>query len=104
MSLRRAPRPSVPVTLYSRAGCHLCEVMKAELLAARLPHAFELREVDIGSDPQLEREHGLSIPVLQIGGRTAFKGRMTREELVRKFQRLGEAWLRDQEARQEGGS
>ena len=83
----------MPVVLYTRAGCHLCEVMKAELRAARLP-PYELREVDIAGDPALEAEHGRSIPVLEIGGRKAFKGRLDRDALPRKFARLAAAWRR----------
>lgn len=83
----------MPLVLYSRPGCHLCEVMKDQLSAAELP-PYTLSEVNIESDPALEAEHGRSIPVLTIGGHKAFKGRLDPEQLPRKFARLAEAWAR----------
>ena len=84
----RAPvgRP-LPLVLYTRAECHLCEVMKAEIdrVAARRPLA--LTEVDIDSDPELVERYGRSIPVLEIAGRVAFKGKLTSAELERKLLR-----------------
>jgi hypothetical protein len=79
--LGRGAGEPVPVRLYSRPGCHLCDVMKAEL-----------EEVDIDRDDDLRRRFGHSIPVLEIGGRVAFKGRLTASELERKFERLAGEW------------
>jgi len=81
--LRPAAAP-VRVTLYTRAGCPLCDEMKAELSRARPVHAFELVEVDIAADPALLERHGRSIPVLEIEGRAAFKGHLTAAEFERK--------------------
>jgi len=65
--------------------------MKAELGRAALP-PFVLEELDITRDPELLARHGLSIPVLAIEGRAAFKGRLTAAELERKLaRRLAEA-------------
>ena len=92
---RRRARPPVPLVLYTRPGCHLCEVMKAEIARARLgPH--ELREVDIRSDPALAREHGTSIPVLAICGRIAFRGRLEAADLEREFARAARRWRADE--------
>ena len=93
-------RPPVPIVLYTRPGCHLCDEMKAEIAAARLGWPYELSEIDIEGDPALLREHGESIPVLEIGGQWAFAGRLERGELRRAFERLAAEWLR---ARGEGG-
>lgn len=82
----------MPLVLYSKPGCCLCDDMKAELLRARLPWRFELREVDIERDERLLARWGRSIPVLEIGGRVAFKGRIGAGELERKFERLARAW------------
>jgi len=80
--------PPVPMVLYTRPGCHLCEEMKREIARARLRRPYSLTEVDIDSDPALAAEHGQSIPVLTIGGRKAFKARLNAAELERKFERL----------------
>jgi glutaredoxin len=86
---RRAPRETAPLelVLYTRADCPLCEEMKAELARARVTPPFRLREVDIESDPELVARHGLSIPVLEIGGRPAFKGRLSAREFERRYAR-----------------
>ena len=57
------------ILLYTRHGCHLCDDAKALLgaLAAEYPH--RLREVDIAADRDLMVRYGLTIPVLQMGGR-----------------------------------
>ena len=47
----------------------------------------------IGVIGALVERFGESIPVLEIGGRVAFKGRLEAGGLERKFRRLAEAWL-----------
>jgi predicted DCC family thiol-disulfide oxidoreductase YuxK len=81
----------VPLVLYTRPGCHLCDEMKAEIARADLGRPYELREVNIDTDPALAARFGLSIPVLEIAGRVAFKARLERAELERKFARLTES-------------
>ena len=90
-------RPPVPLTLYTRAGCHLCELMRAELERDLAGRAWTLEEVDIDADPELEQRYGRSIPVLHIGGRLAFKGRIGPGELKPKFARLAREWDREEE-------
>jgi glutaredoxin len=48
------------VTMYTRAGCGLCDDMKAELER----RGYEVREVDIAQDETLVRKYGLDIPVV----------------------------------------
>jgi hypothetical protein len=38
-------------------------------------------------DPSLVEKYGRSVPVLEIAGRAAFKGRGTAEEIARKVER-----------------
>jgi hypothetical protein len=61
--------------------------MKAEITRARLEDRVELRIVDIDSDPSLVERYGHSVPVLEIEGRAAFKGRLTAKDLERKIAR-----------------
>lgn len=78
------------LTLYTRARCTLCDVMKAEIERAGRKGSGErwkLSVVDIESDPELLERYGRSIPVLEIEGRAAFKGRLTAEELEVKIAR-----------------
>jgi glutaredoxin len=61
------------VVLYSRAGCHLCDVARDVLEAERSRSSFELVEVDIAGDDDLEREYGIRIPVVVIDGEERFE-------------------------------
>ncbi|MGH3092107.1 MAG: glutaredoxin family protein [Gaiellaceae bacterium] len=60
------------VTLYHAAGCHLCESAKRVLAQVRAEVPFELEEVDIGSEPELERRYRERIPVVAVDGEEAF--------------------------------
>ncbi len=84
---RFRPRPGgpVPVVLYTRPGCPLCDEMKAELARAR--GSFELVEVNVEEDDELLARHGRSVPVLVIAGKVAFKGRMSAPDFERKLAR-----------------
>jgi len=50
-----------PLILYTRAGCHLCEIAAAMLEAAGL----DWRPADIEGDSGLERVYGARVPVLR---------------------------------------
>jgi hypothetical protein len=58
----------VEVTLFERAGCHLCEVAATALLALGRRRRFRLVRVDIESDPALEERYGFEIPVIAVAG------------------------------------
>jgi glutaredoxin len=59
--------------LYTRPGCHLCDVAREAVLSLRerLPFAFD--EVDIEADEELELEYGIRIPVVEVDGEEAFE-------------------------------
>ena len=71
------------VTFYTKAGCHLCEDAKREIGRAGCSDLFDFEEVDILSDPELERRYGTEIPVVLIGGAHAFKYSLTAEDFRR---------------------
>ncbi len=60
------------VTLYHAQGCHLCESAQRVLATVRAEVAFELDEVDITGDPELERRYRERIPVVAVDGEEAF--------------------------------
>jgi glutaredoxin len=60
------------VRLLHAEGCHLCERARAQLHALRAELGFELEEVDIGGDPDLEARYREWLPVVEIGGERAF--------------------------------
>jgi glutaredoxin len=63
----------VQVTLFSRPGCHLCDVARDVIMAERNRTAFELVEVDVSTEDALELEYGIRIPVVLIDGVEAFE-------------------------------
>ena len=72
------------LTIYSKPGCHLCDEMKAVVtrVTAGNPDTV-IDEIDISTDPQLDDQYGLEIPVLMIDGRKVAKYRITERELAR---------------------
>jgi len=75
--------PMHEVIVYSREGCHLCDVVKETLIQARGDADFEWREVDIDGDPELRQRYTEEVPVVFIDGRKAFKYRMDRAQFLR---------------------
>jgi glutaredoxin len=71
------------VVVYSRSGCHLCDVVKETLKRAQAKADFAWREVDIDTDPQLRQEYNDQIPVVFIDGRKAFKYHMSEDHFLR---------------------
>ena len=57
------------LTLYHAQGCHLCERALGTLEELRAELRFDLRAVDIGGDPELERRYRELIPVVELEGR-----------------------------------
>jgi glutaredoxin len=71
------------VVVYSRKGCHLCDVVKEALTQVRGKADFEWREVDIDADPELRQKYTDEVPVVFVDGRKAFKYRMDEREFLR---------------------
>lgn len=74
------------VTLYTRAGCCLCEEARKVLEAARREAVFVLEEVDIDRDPALRALYNDEVPVIAINGRKAFKYRLTAGEFLKRLE------------------
>ena len=68
--------PAPAVTLYTRVGCHLCDVAKGVLDDVRRERTFELAMVDVDTDPKLAERYGGEVPVVMVDGRKAFKFRV----------------------------
>jgi glutaredoxin len=75
------------VTLYTRVGCHLCDVAKGVLEDVRRERPFELTTIDVDTDPELVRLYDLEVPVVTIDGRKAFKFRVDPAELRARLDR-----------------
>ncbi|MFM8944564.1 MAG: glutaredoxin family protein [Actinomycetota bacterium] len=60
------------VRVYTREGCGLCREALAVIARVRSRVPFDLEEVDIGGDDDLERAYGIRIPVVLVDGVEAF--------------------------------
>ena len=58
--------------LYTRKGCHLCDEAHAELVRQGLTPQV----IDIDEDPELTERYTECVPVVWIGGRERFRGRV----------------------------
>ena len=72
------------LTLLYREDCGLCEEMLSELeaLGRRIPLP-PLEQVEVDSDPELARRHGLQIPVLLLDGTVVCRTQLDSDELTR---------------------
>jgi glutaredoxin len=73
------------VVVYSRKGCHLCEVVKESLSKLSRRGGFTWQEVDVDMDFELRRQFNDEVPVVFIDGRKAFKYHMDEQEFLRKL-------------------
>ena len=74
------------VTLYTRAGCCLCDDAKRVLMAARRQRAFDFEEIDIDRQPGLLALYNDEVPVIAIDNRKAFKYRVELREFLKKLE------------------
>jgi glutaredoxin len=75
--------PMHDVVLYSRKGCHLCQIVKESLSKLQRRGGFTWREVDVDSAEELRRQFTDEVPVVFIDGKKAFKYRMDEKEFLR---------------------
>lgn len=75
----------IRLTIYSRPGCHLCEVMKATVERAMRASGLDVSvdEIDISADADLEARYGIEIPVLMVDGKKAAKYRVSEWDVRR---------------------
>jgi glutaredoxin len=60
------------VVLYHAQGCHLCERARGVIRSVRAEAPFELDEIDITGDAELEARYREWLPVVEIDGERAF--------------------------------
>jgi hypothetical protein len=62
------------VVLYTRHGCHLCEVACGQLRAAQERWGFQLTTIDVDRDAELIARYGDHVPVVCVDGVMRFRG------------------------------
>ena len=55
------------LTVYERAGCHLCDDMVSTLSEWKAEFEFEIERVDVDTSPELAARYGAKVPVLMHG-------------------------------------
>jgi glutaredoxin len=78
----------IEVTLYTRAGCHLCEEAKAQIAPLLREFGAQLREVDIDADPALREQYTNDVPVIFLGSQKVAKHRVDLDQLRRQLARV----------------
>jgi predicted thioredoxin/glutaredoxin len=72
------------LTIVERRDCELCEAMLRELAAFGRSCALPPVDViDVDSDAELRRRHGLDVPVLLLDGTVVCRHRLDAAELRR---------------------
>jgi len=78
------------VTLYGKAGCHLCSEAREVVNALREELHFDLEEVDVSLDPRLHNAYGERIPVVAIDGQDALELVISERDLRTVLAEAGE--------------
>lgn len=74
------------ITLYAKAGCHLCDEAREyleQLVARHDADRVELAEVDIRHDDAIFERYRYRIPVITVDGVERLEGRIEAAEVAR---------------------
>jgi glutaredoxin len=69
--------------IYTRRGCHLCQLAWRQLQAAQRRHRFTLEATDVDDDPELAAKYGGFVPVITVNGKLRFRGAVNPALLAR---------------------
>ena len=75
------------ITLYTKAGCTLCNHVKDYLSERMSAHPHVLNEIDITEDHDTFARYRFSIPVVEIG-ETTLKAPITNKEMEKALKAL----------------
>jgi glutaredoxin len=71
----------ITITLYSKAGCHLCDEARAYLEELAAGHDIDIQEIDIRRDPALFERYRYRIPVILVDGVERLEGRIEQDDV-----------------------
>ena len=75
----------LPVVLYTRAGCHLCEEARSTLDRVGQRMALRVESVDIDRHEFLRRAYSEEVPVIWVRGKKIAKYRVDPDAFHRQF-------------------
>ena len=79
---------AIPVTLYTRKGCTLCENAHLLLIALSEEYPLSIQLFDISTDPEIERKYTIEIPVIEVRGEVICISTIDTNRLRQKFESL----------------
>lgn len=79
--------PEAQLTVYSRHGCHLCELLVEELLPLARGRA-QVEVVDVDTRDDWRERYGLRVPVVELDGRFVCEFHLDRAALARALDGL----------------
>ena len=71
--------------MYHGVGCHLCERALSQVRALRDELGFELEEMAIDGDPELEARYREWLPVVELDGERLFTYHVHEDALRRRL-------------------
>jgi len=78
----------IKLTLYTTAGCHLCEQAEQLIRSISLQDKLVLTLIEIGDDESLAAQYGVHIPVVKFADDTELNWSFSREDMVSKLAEL----------------
>jgi glutaredoxin len=76
------------ITLYGKAGCHLCEDARVALDRLLADRNLELEVIDVSLDPRLNWAYGERVPVVVVDGEELFEFFVDEESLLKRLDRV----------------
>jgi glutaredoxin len=77
---------AVRITLLTRSGCHLCEFAREAVARVHAATGAGWVEVDVDTDPELQRDYGGRVPVVLLDGAEHDYFRVDEERLRRALE------------------
>lgn len=75
------PTHMITITLYSKAGCHLCDEARNYLEELAADHEIDIQEIDIRRDPAIFERYRYRIPVILVDGTERLEGRIEQDDV-----------------------
>ena len=77
------------VVLYSKPGCHLCEIVEQTIRFVQRKRAFDFAKIDITTDAGLFEKYQYEIPVIEVNGAEVARHQLTAAALERALDEAG---------------
>ena len=75
---------STDFIVYTREGCHLCDDARDLLIR----HGIDPMMINIDENVELKKKYDTCVPVVSIGGKVRFRGRVNETLLRRILKRM----------------